>query len=248
MKLYYTPGACSMAPHIALREAGLKFDLEKVDLMTKKTESGADFTAINPKGYVPALQLDNGQVLTEVGVVLQYIADQKPGSGLAPAAGTLERYRLMEMLNFISTELHKNFGPLFNPAAGDDAKKAAIEMIGKRLGYLDQQLAGKQYLLGDTFTVADCYLATMLGWCQYAKLDLSAWPNIGAYAGRVMSRPAVIETMKAEGLMGCGPRAVAAGVTPAPHGVNPYPPSIPQEPPCSSNASGPVIRTATSTT
>lgn len=202
MKLYYTPGACSMAPHIALREAGLKFDLEKVDLMTKKTESGADFTAINPKGYVPALQLDNGQVLTEVGVVLQYIADQKPGSGLAPAAGTLERYRLMEMLNFISTELHKNFGPLFNPAAGDDAKKAAIEMIGKRLGYLDQQLAGKQYLLGDTFTVADCYLATMLGWCQYAKLDLSAWLNIGAYAGRVMSRPAVIETMKAEGLMG----------------------------------------------
>ncbi|ANX03439.1 glutathione transferase GstA [Immundisolibacter cernigliae] len=202
MKLYYTPGACSMAPHIALREAGLSFDLEKVDLMGKKTETGADFTTINPKGYVPALQLDNGQVLTEVGVLLQYIADQKPASGLAPAAGTLERYRLMETLNFIATELHKSFGPLFNPASTDEAKKAAIDMIGKRFGYLDQQLAGKQYLLGDTFTVADCYFGTVLGWCQYAKLDLSPWPAIGAYAGRVMSRPAVLETLKAEGLMG----------------------------------------------
>lgn len=202
MKLYYTPGACSMAPHIALREAGLSFDLEKVDLMGKKTETGADFTAINPKGYVPALQLDNGQVLTEVGVLLQYIADQKPASGLAPAAGTLERYRLMETLNFIATELHKSFGPLFNPASTDEAKKAAIDMIGKRFGYLDQQLAGKQYLLGDTFTVADCYFGTVLSWCQYAKLDLSPWPAIGAYAGRVMSRPAVLETLKAEGLMG----------------------------------------------
>jgi glutathione S-transferase len=191
-----------MAPHIALREAGLSFDLEKVDLMGKKTETGADFTTINPKGYVPALQLDNGQVLTEVGVLLQYIADQKPASGLAPAAGTLERYRLMEVLNFIATELHKSFGPLFNPASTDEAKKAAIDMIGKRFGYLDQQLAGKQYLLGDTFTVADCYFGTVLGWCQYAKLDLSPWPNIGAYAGRVMSRPAVLETLKAEGLMG----------------------------------------------
>jgi len=202
MKLYYTPGACSMGPHIALREAGLSFDLEKVDLMGKKTESGADFAAINPKGYVPALQLDNGQILTEAGVVLQYIADQKPGSGLAPAAGTLERYRLMEMLNFISTELHKSFSPLFNPTSTDDAKKAATANITKRLGYLNEQLAGKQYLLGDTFTVADCYFGTVLGWCQYAKLDLSPWANIGAYAGRVMSRPAVQATMKAEGLMG----------------------------------------------
>ncbi|WP_448510655.1 glutathione transferase GstA [Immundisolibacter sp.] len=202
MKLYYTPGACSMGPHIALREAGLSFDLEKVDLMGKKTESGADFTAINPKGYVPALQLDNGQILTEVGVVLQYIADQKPGSGLAPAAGTLERYRLMEMLNFIATELHKSFSPLFNPTSTDDAKKAATANITKRLGYLNDQLAGKQYLLGDTFTVADCYFGTVLGWCQHVKLDLSPWANIGAYAGRVMSRPAVQATMKAEGLMG----------------------------------------------
>lgn len=202
MKLYYTPGACSMGPHIALREAGLSFDLEKVDLMGKKTESGADFTAINPKGYVPALQLDNGQILTEAGVLLQYIADQKPGSGLAPAAGTLERYRLMEMLNFISTELHKNFTPLFNPAASAEAKEGASANINKRLAYLNDQLAGKQYLLGDTFTVADAYLATILGWCQFVKFDISGYPNIGAFAGRVMGRPSVQETMKAEGLMG----------------------------------------------
>lgn len=203
MKLYYSPGACSMAAHIALREAGLDFDMEKVDLMGgHKTESGADFRTINPKGYVPALQLDSGELLTEVSAVLQYIADQKPDSGLAPPAGTMPRYRLMEMLNFISAEVHKSFGPMFNPAATDDAKKAAIEAVSKRMAYVDQQLAGKQYLLGDAYTVADCYFATMLGWCQYAKLDLSAWPNVGAYAARLMSRPAVQETMKAEGLVG----------------------------------------------
>jgi glutathione S-transferase len=203
MKLYYFPGACSMAAHIALREAGLPFDLEKVDLMgSRKTESGADFASINPKGYVPALQLDNGQILTEVGVVLQYVADQKPGSGLAPAAGTLERYRLMEMLNFITSELHKNFTPLFNPAASAEAKEAATANITKRMAYLNDQLAGKQYLLGDTFTVADAYLTTILGWCQFVKFDISAWPNIGAFAGRVMGRPAVQATMQAEGLTG----------------------------------------------
>ncbi|MFZ5490932.1 MAG: glutathione transferase GstA [Pseudomonadota bacterium] len=203
MKLYYFPGACSMAAHIALRESGLPFDLEKVDLMgSRKTESGADFASINPKGYVPALQLDNGQILTEVGVVLQYVADQKPDSGLAPAAGTLERYRLMEMLNFITSELHKNFTPLFNPAASAEAKEAATANISKRLAYLNDQLAGKQYLLGDTFTVADAYLTAVLGWCQFVKFDLSAWPNLGAFAGRVMSRPAVQATMQAEGLAG----------------------------------------------
>lgn len=203
MKLYYFPGACSMAAHIALREAGLPFDLEKVDLMgSRQTESGVDFASINPKGYVPALQLDNGQILTEVGVVMQYIADQKPGSGLAPAAGTLERYRLMEMLNFITSELHKNFTPLFNPAASAEAKEGATANITKRLAYLNDQLAGKQYLLGDTFTVADAYLTAVLGWCQFVKFDLSAWPNLGAFAGRVMSRPAVQATMQAEGLAG----------------------------------------------
>ncbi len=203
MKLYYFPGACSMAAHIALRESGLNFDLEKVDLMGGgKTDTGADFSSINPKGYVPALKLDNGQVLTEVGVVLQYIADQKPASGLAPAAGTLERYRLMEMLNFISTELHKNFTPLFNPAASAEAKENASANITKRMAYLNEQLAGKQYLLGDTFTVADAYFGTVLGWCQFVKFDTSAWQNIGAYAGRVMSRPTVQATMQAEGLTG----------------------------------------------
>ncbi|WP_372720092.1 glutathione transferase GstA [Immundisolibacter sp.] len=203
MKLYYFPGACSMAAHIALRETGLNFDLEKVDLMGGgKTDTGADFSSINPKGYVPALKLDNGQVLTEVGVVLQYIADQKPASGLAPAAGTLERYRLMEMLNFISTELHKNFTPLFNPAASAEAKENASANITKRMAYLNEQLAGKQYLLGDTFTVADAYFGTVLGWCQFVKFDTSAWQNIGAYAGRVMSRPTVQATMQAEGLTG----------------------------------------------
>ncbi|WP_372723644.1 glutathione transferase GstA [Immundisolibacter sp.] len=203
MKLYYFPGACSMAAHIALRESGLNFDLEKVDIMGGgKTDTGADFSSINPKGYVPALKLDNGQVLTEVGVVLQYIADQKPASGLAPAAGTLERYRLMEMLNFISTELHKNFTPLFNPAASAEAKENASANITKRMAYLNEQLAGKQYLLGDTFTVADAYFGTVLGWCQFVKFDTSAWQNIGAYAGRVMSRPTVQATMQAEGLTG----------------------------------------------
>lgn len=203
MKLYYFPGACSMAAHIALREAGLSFDLEKVDLMGGgKTESGADYASINPKGYVPALQLDNGQILTEVGVVLQYIADQKPGSGLAPAAGTMERYRLMEMLNFITSELHKNFSPLFNPAASAEAKENSTAAINKRMAYLNEQLAGRQYLLGDTFTVADAYLATLLGWCQFVKFDISGYPNIGAFAGRVMGRPSVQATMQAEGLMG----------------------------------------------
>lgn len=200
MKLYYFPGACSLAPHMTLREAGLNVELEKVDLATKKTETGVDFTTINPKGSVPCLRLDNGEYLTECAVLLQWIADQKPGSGLAPAAGTPERYRLMEMLNYIATELHKGFGPLFNPALPDAAKKIALENLQGRLGYINQQLAGKQFLMGSGFTVADCYLATVLGWAGFMKIDLSPWPNLGAYLGRVMARPAVQATMKAEGL------------------------------------------------
>lgn len=201
MKLYYTPGACSMAVHIALREAGLSFEAEKVDLAGKKTETGADFNTINPKGYVPALKLDNGQVLTEAAVLLQYVADQKPGSGLAPAAGTLERYRLMEALHFISTELHKNFGPMFNPASTPEAKQAAGEMIAKRFGYVESKLHDGGFLFGEQYTVADAYLTTVLGWCSYVKMDLSPWPKLAGYAGRAMSRPKVLETMKAEGLM-----------------------------------------------
>lgn len=201
MKLYYTPGACSMAVHIALREAGLGFTTEKVDLAGKKTEKGADYTSINPKGYVPALELDNGQILTEAGVILQYVADQKPGSGLAPAAGTMERYRLMEAIHFIATELHKNFGPMFNPAASADAKKAAGEMVAKRFGYVESKLRDSGFMFGEQYTVADAYLTTVLGWCNYVKMDLSPWPKLAAYAGRAVSRPKVQETLKAEGLM-----------------------------------------------
>lgn len=201
MKLYYTPGACSMAPHIALREAGLQFDLERVDLQQKKTETGADFNTVNPKGYVPALKLDNGEVLTEVGVILQYVADQKPDSGLIPPAGSLERYRVLEWVNFTATELHKSFGPLFNPAATEDMKKTAMDTVTRRLGYVDSKLTGDGFLAGPQFTVADAYLCTVLGWCNFLKLDLSPWPNLAAYAGRAASRPKVLETLKAEGLM-----------------------------------------------
>lgn len=201
MKLYYFPGACSLAADLALREAGLKFDMEKIDLMgDRKTSDGRDFASINPKGYVPALELDSGDVLTECGVILQYIADQAPDAGLAPPAGSIDRYRMMEWIHYISTELHKNFGPLFNPAASEEAKAAAKEMIGKRLDYMNEHLAGKDYLLGSNFTVADCYMAAVLGWCQHLQLDLSPWPNIGAYAGRIMGRPAMQETLQAEGL------------------------------------------------
>ena len=200
MKLYYSPGACSLAPHMALREAGLAFDLEQVDLGTKKTATGADFTAINPKGYVPCLQLDNGAILTECAVLLQWIADQKPALGLIPAAGTLERYQVLEVLNFIATELHKGFGPLFNPEFPDAARTIAIDNLRRRLDLLDRELAGRQFLRGDHFTVADCYLATILGWARFVKLDLAPWANLTGYLERVRARPAIQETLKAERL------------------------------------------------
>ncbi|MBL4585341.1 MAG: glutathione transferase GstA [Pseudomonadales bacterium] len=201
MKLFYTPGACSMAVHIALNEAGVKFDLEKVDLQTKKTESGLDFVAVNPKGYVPCLQLDNGEYLTEVGALLQYIADTNAGKNLLPLVGDAARYRVLETVNFVSTELHKSFGPMFNPATSDEAKKAQIVHIGTRLDIVNTQLEGQEFLLGDQFTIADAYLTTVLGWANFIQLDLSPWPNLVAYAGRCMSRPAVIATLKAEGMM-----------------------------------------------
>lgn len=201
MKLYYTPGACSMAAHIALREAGLNFDLERVDLQGHKTETGADYTSINPKGYVPALKLDNGELLTEAAVVLQYIADQKPDAGLIPAAGTPERYRVQEWLHFIATELHKSFGALFNPAASEDMKKASMDNITRRFGYIDGKLGDDGFLTGAQFTVADAYLCTVLGWCTFLGIDLKPWPKLAAFAGRASSRPKVLETLKAEGLM-----------------------------------------------
>ena len=201
MKIYYAPGACSMATHIVAREAGLKFDLVKVDIPNKKTESGDDYWKVNPKGYVPALQLDDGQVLTEVGVICQYLADQKPESGLAPKPGSIERYRLMEWMNFISSEVHKQFGALFNPKFTPEMKEIQLATVGRRLKPLDEALAGKQYLMGDKYTAADSYLYTILNWSKKLNIDLSPYPNIKAYWDRVGQRPKIQETMKAEGLI-----------------------------------------------
>lgn len=201
MKLYYAPGACSLASHIALREAGAAFDLEKVDLKQKKTEHGADFTAINPKGYVPALALDGGEVLTENAVILQYVADQHPKAGLAPAGGTLARLRLQEQLNFIATELHKSFSPLFKPTTSEAEKEAAKGRISQRLGFIEKLLAdGRRFLLGDDFTVADAYLFTIINWTGPTGIGLDRWPQIAAYQQRVAARKAVQEALKAEGL------------------------------------------------
>ncbi|OGI51751.1 MAG: glutathione transferase GstA [Candidatus Muproteobacteria bacterium RIFCSPHIGHO2_12_FULL_60_33] len=201
MKLYYAPGACSMAVHIVLRETGQKFDMVKVDLRQHQTASGEDFYKINPKGYVPALRLDDGQVLTENAVILQYVADQKPESGLAPRAGTMERYRLMEWLNFISSEVHKTLGALFNPKITPEWKEDRIALFGRRCDYLVQALGGKPYLMGDRYTIADAYLFTILGWAIYFKLDMSQWPALKEYADRIAARPAVKEAMRAEGLI-----------------------------------------------
>lgn len=201
MKLFYTPGACSISPHIALCEAGIAHQIDKVDLKAKKTEGGADYLAINPKGYIPALQLDNGEVLVEGVAIVQYIADQKPESGLAPKAGTMERYRLQEWLTFISSELHKGFSPLFNPAIPDDVKKIFRDRLALRWAYVDKQLAGKDYVMGKTFTVADGYLYNMTRWAKRVEMDLSTLPNVTAFIARVEARPKVIEALKAEGLM-----------------------------------------------
>ena len=201
MKLYYAPGACSMAVHIVLRETGQKFDMVKVDLRQHQTASGEDFYKINPKGYVPALRLDDGQVLTENAVILQYVADQKPESGLAPRAGTMERYRLMEWLNFISSEVHKTLGALFNPKITPEWKEDRIALFGRRCDYLVQALGGKPYLMGYRYTIADAYLFTILGWAIYFKLDMSQWPALKEYADRIAARPAVKEAMRAEGLI-----------------------------------------------
>ena len=201
MKLYYAPGACSMAPHIVATEAGTKLELVKVDIPNKKTESGDDFWKVNPKGYVPALQLDDGTVLTEVGVICQYLADQKPESGLTAKAGTMERYRQMEVLNFASSEVHKQLGALFNPKMTAEMKEVQLGVIERRFNALEKSLEGKQYSTGDKFSVADAYLFTVLNWTNLHKIDLGKWPNIKAYMGRVGARPKVQETLKAEGLV-----------------------------------------------
>jgi glutathione S-transferase len=201
MKLYFSPGACSLSPHIVLREAGLNFSLEQVDTKTKQTKAGNDFWKINPKGYVPTLELDNGDRLTEGPAIVQYLADQKPESGLAPKSGTMERVRLQEWLNFITTEIHKGFSPLFRPTTPEDYKPIAREALFKRFEYIDKQLAGKQYLMGDKFTVADAYAFTVLNWTNFQKMDLAPYPNVVAYMERVKARPKVQEALKAEGLL-----------------------------------------------
>jgi len=201
MKLYYAPGACSLSPHIVSREAGLVVDLKKVNLKEKLIDGGGDYRQVNAKGYVPALELDNGQVLTEGPAIVQYLADQKPDSGLAPKAGSFERYKLQEWLNFISTEIHKGFSPLFKPNTPEDYKKIVKENLGVRFDWLDKQLAGKDYVTGKAFSVADAYLFTVLRWSEPVKLDMSRWPNLVAYLARVAGRPKVREALKFEGLL-----------------------------------------------
>jgi glutathione S-transferase len=201
MKLFFLPGACSLSPHIALREAGVAFDLVRVNRSDKKTAEGEDFFAINPLGLVPVLRLDDGTVLTEGPAIVQYIADLNPGAHLAPANGTIARYKLQETLNFLTAEIHKNYAPLFNPKAPDEYKTIARDSLATRYRILDERLAKSAYLMGDTFTVADGYLFTMLGWAPHAGVNLSGFPALNAYRARIAERPAVIAAMTAEGLI-----------------------------------------------
>ena len=200
MKLYYSPGACSLSPHIALLEAGLPFDMVKVDLRAKKLENGDDYLAVNPKGQVPALALDSGELVTEGPIIVQMIAD-KAGKNLAPARDSAERYKLLEWLNYITTELHKNLGPMFSPVLADEAKAFFKDRVMAKFKYIDSQLTGRDYLMGNHFTVADGYLFTMLSWADRMKFDLSAMPNLLAYKDRVAARPKVQEALTKEGLM-----------------------------------------------
>jgi glutathione S-transferase len=201
MKLYYSPGACSLSPHIALLEAGLPYDLVKVDLKAKKLENGDDYLKVNPKGQVPALDIGNGELMTEGPVIVQMIADKAAAKNLAPAHGSTERYKLQEWLNFITTELHKNFGPMFSPVLADDAKAFFRDRVMTKFRYVDSALAGHDYLMGQQFTVADGYLFTMLSWAERMKFDLSAMPNLLAYKARVAARPMVQEALAKEGLL-----------------------------------------------
>jgi glutathione S-transferase len=201
MKLYYSPGACSLSPHIVAREAGVKIDIEKVDNRAKKTADGGDFWQVNPKGQVPTLQLDDGDILTEGPAIVQYIADQAPGSKLMPPPGSRERYHVLEWLNFITSELHKTFSPLFRPNTPDEYKAIAKENLANRFNLIDRHLAGRQFLVGDQFSVADAYLFTVLRWSTLQHIDLARWPNISAFMGRVAERPKVKEAMHAEGLI-----------------------------------------------
>ena len=201
MKLYYTPGACSLSPHIALLEAGLPYDLVKVDLRAKKLENGDDFLKVNPKGQVPVLALDSGELVTEGPVIIQMIADKAAEKNLAPARDSTDRYKLLEWLNFITTELHKSFGPMFSPVLADEAKAFFKDRVMGKFKYVESQIAGRDYLMGSQFTVADGYLFTMLSWADRLKFDLSEMPNLLAYKARVGARPKVQEALVKEGLM-----------------------------------------------
>lgn len=200
MKLYYMTGACSMASLIALIESGVKFETAAVDRKNRTTSDGLAYAEVNSKGYVPALRLDDGQVLTENVAVLLYIADRNPAARLAPAAGTLERYRLIEALAFINSEIHKGFSPLFNPSANDETKQLAHANLARRLDWLNSALGSKAFVTGDTFTVADAYLHVVLRWSGRVAVDLATWPNLARYQAALATRPSVLAALKAEGL------------------------------------------------
>ena len=200
MKLYYAPGACSLSPHIVARELGLPIELKKVNNKDKTVEGGGDYWKVNGRGYVPALELDNGQTLTEGPAIVQYLADLRPEAGLAPKAGSFERYRLQEWLNFLTSEIHKSFSPLFKPNTPEEYKKIAKENLAGRFDWLDKQLAGKEYLMG-AFSVADAYLFVLLNWTGFQNIDLKRWPNLAAFHARVGARPKVQEALQAEGLL-----------------------------------------------
>lgn len=202
MKLYYSPAACSLAVHIVAREAGLDFDLVKVDLLKHRTESGADLSAVNRKNYVPAIELDDGQVLTEVAALVQWVADQAPDSGLLPQAGTLERFRVQEWLNFVATELHKGFSPwLWHNDTAESTRDSVLNKLAARFALIEERLGSRSYLAGETFTVADAYAFTIINWSNFLKVDLGLFPRIRDYLARIEVRPSVQEAMSAEGLI-----------------------------------------------
>ena len=201
MKLYYSPGACSLSPHIVANEAGIPLELTKVDVHSKTIAREGDYWHVNPKGYVPALELEDGQVLTEGPAIVQYLADRAPDSGLAPANGSFERVRLQELLNYLTSEIHKSYSPLFRPDVLPAVREERLAYLAKRYALVDKQLEGRRYLLGDRFTVADAYLFTLTRWARAVKLDLTGFPNLEAFQKRVGSRKAVLEAMRAEGLI-----------------------------------------------
>lgn len=201
MKLFFSPGACSLSPHIVARELGLSFELVKVDGKAKRTADDRDYLTINPKGYVPAIELDDGAVLTEGPAIVQYLADQRPDAGLAPANGTLARYRLQEWLGYINSELHKSYSPLFTPGTSDEARAERQAYLRRRYELVDSTLAKQPYLLGETFSVADAYLFVVTNWANFVKLDLSSFTHLMAFQARVAGRPAVQEALAAEGLL-----------------------------------------------